>query len=898
MVEYILNEYPDVPWDTYSSSDISFGWMGGKKFPKDVWKALSGYITSPIANEMSKEQVGEWCEGKEVKNNYSYKLSSQAAVFMLAESQGEKLVWNTLQEKLEHPSEELQGVDARWIQRDLKSAINAQGGNGLRFWNEWRQNSQNASLKLPENERQAFVSSGLDDKGRSYAQIVDFVGMKPEEVLWSLPTVGFSLGEKPQGSLSKFRMGWLTCLAGSNEVRVRTSKGDGTVAYLRFTPIKDAEGTTYDVDIEITLTKENCGAFTDMTWFADPGIQSWVQNNTMDTMITASGKYVKDDELQIFKTKNTLNIDPSSLDKLQESVQNKSKGADSRIESHINGSVVVADSLKGWELRVLGEDKKPLLLQKGFKVGESLPQELIQAIPHVIRRTIVRNGKTLAFAVGPEVGLNKARDRVEKEDEFVEQNRNLATSLAIRGVASMIMRGQVSTAATDREQGVSPLAYDFNEKFLDRSTMVTSGDKFINALNALGKGDIPNLDWLRLENATADREVITMAVNLPLVKSGIDTMPEKFSIVDLLIINAGASYAMSGSLPKDHSVYEMIKPLLIEKEGELYLSNKALKMLADNARVLTQAKIRTLWLINKLTPLKTEINTRLQKLLSFIGEYTQKKTSLPSMIDVVNPTSEMVQENAAKALIQTAGSTAGRRVIQEEDGRVRLKPGIPSEPVKENEEIILNSGDLRRLSSGASQQMESMRRLAENGDRAERKEVGLLPDLHLEGRRWVDAEAYNALAEFAADVLGETYGFDIDPQTQIGFYQEAKAASSAHGGGRSMAFNIGSQLDDEFTKSIKKALSGGELSPLIGRTLEVTLHEGQHLEEGRKEKTFDTHDLVFREAVYKRYSKAIKHLLKKSDTGRLNIEEKVENLRKKHSVTSISGQEFYARLAA
>jgi hypothetical protein len=247
------------------------------------------------------------------------------------------------------------------------------------------------------------------------------------------------------------------------------------------------------------------------------------------------------------------------------------------------------------------------------------------------------------------------------------------------------------------------------------------------------------------------------------------------------------------------------------------------------------------------------------------------------------------------ATIQVISATAGQRVIQDgKTGTIRIRPG---DPQKKDEEIVLEPADLRRLGRGdSSKQLESMRRTLEKGQVQEERETGPSEDLYLGDRTMSGVGAYIALTEFAADVLGEAYGFAMDPHTQIGFYIQAEK-SAAHGGGKSMAFNLHSKLGDIYTEAVRRAIDSGDFSELIGWTLQVIIHEGQHILESTAATAHtDTHDLPFKVDVYSRYGALVRRLLERTENGTILLAEKVALLKERYGQSTITGQEFYARL--
>lgn len=838
----------------------------------------------------------DWLEGKDIVSKTDYRLSDQAAVFIVGRSSGEELNWNTLIDSLENPSEDLTAIDRQWVQRDLSAAINAQGGGPLRFWQEWRQNSQNASLKLASEQRKAIVSTGFDQQGRRFAQIVDFVGMKPEEALWSLPTVGFTLGDKPHGSLSRFRMGWLTCLTGAGEVRVRTSVGDGRVTYLRFIPIRDKTGKVIDAEVEASVAEEQTGRISEMTWFTAAGIDTWRQGKQLEQFVHDTAKYLKPEELAVYENDKlyTTDYQPNG-------------------NSLINKPVVVADTLQGWELRLTNVDQLPLLLQGGFRIGERAPAGFEQAIPSIIRRTLIGHGMTLALAVDNSILLNKSRDRVEKELELIEAKSDLVTALAIRGLAKMIITGQVTTAKEDQIQGKSPLAYDFNKEFLIRSLL--HGDEgVLSLLDQLAEGKVPDLSSLRSESDENDRQVLALAVNLPIIKSGVEGM-KNFSIVDLLTLRAGASFLLEGSLPDNLSVYEMIKPLIKRENGEIFLSDYALNLILENTLFWNQAKMKAVWAVQQLKPLQEKINSFQEKLAKKLDEFKNliKPEAEETWWEFLEKRFDQLfsgnkKPSPAKIEMSTLADSypfirgpltaagGGSISVDEKDNlqiRANADRSSPNKPAKAEKDIKLTSSDLERIARLGAGVLDTFREAIEQGQFQEQAKIS--PDKFISGRQWIDAGVYPAITHWTAIVLKAVYGQECDPDKDVGFYLDPTGGSAAHAGGGTIAFNLDPRMREEYTSFFLKILQG-DYGLLLEKLLVGTIiHESEHVQSNEAE-IGETHDLVFKERVYKSFAQLLRLMLERSADGNLKITGIGHKLKERFSATSIQGKEFYARL--
>lgn len=517
------------------------------------------------------------------------------------------MTWEAFVDFLESPPPEAAHIDRTWLNRDVLSAITRQGGGVLRFWPEWQQNAYNAyeALSPIPQERVVLAFAGIDGN-RMTGQIIDFVGMTPEEALWNLTVVGFSSQEQTGRSLARFRQGWLTCLQG-NEVRIRTSVGDGIVTYLRFLPQRDRSGAITGVDIDFAIVEEETPhGFSEMTWFGEPGIPSWVGVRDLQQTVSDTARFLDTSELRVY-TMNTLFAGtPQELEILRTAAV-EAEGQECSIYTgrreirlvSINKPVARLEQLGPWGIRRLGSEEAPVLLQGGFPLH--MPEGAWQSIPRVLQRILSANHISTALSVPPPptVKTNKARTHIENEQRFVTENADLITALSVRALARGMLTGRVSTSRLDR---TSPLAYDLTSEFVWRYRQVELSRYrqviMIADEEQLMRGEIPDLSDLRSTEShpRADQLTIIYALNLPLVDSGIPEIG-RLSVMDLFALRAGAAYLLPSRLPNEVSVYQLIGNLVSEEpDGTLRLSQEGLFLLAEQAKLVNTVRNRIAWL--------------------------------------------------------------------------------------------------------------------------------------------------------------------------------------------------------------------------------------------------------------------------------------------------------------
>jgi hypothetical protein len=423
--------------------------------------------------------------------------------------------------------------------------------------------------------------------------------------------------------------------------------------------------------------------------------------------------------------------------------------------------------------------------------------------------------------------------------------------------------------------------------------------------------------------------VVALAVNTKLVKSGVEEIPEVFSLYDLLVVNAGAEFMLKGSIDKGRSVYEMVKDLIVEKEDGIYLSNKALKLIDQNAKTWNRVKMRAIWAAGPLKPLAEDVAEAGERLIGKVTDLSEVATStLGGRVasaagggvgvatyywwDLLAKSASEVAVSAsaslasmplpvvpivATAVLSGLATVAGAYVWWGKDGK---SAGIvkPQTELAESEEIVLTESDMQSLRTRGSESIERMRKMAARAAREEEM-ADKSEDKFISGRQWQDAGAFSALADWSSRAIEIAFGFKVDPDNNIGFYLE-KGKSRAHQGQGSIAFNLDPGVGENYGESMVRALEG-DASRLLSDTAVTVIHEGVHLEDekvhGRVTGGSNTvaHDRVFNTRIYKQFSKFVQEMMKTED-GEKRIHKELRNLATEHPATNVAGPEFYARL--
>jgi hypothetical protein len=324
-----------------------------------------------------------------------------------------------------------------------------------------------------------------------------------------------------------------------------------------------------------------------MTWYGQPGIESWINGSELDDTIEASSRYLTAEEITLYRMDKKSrfsysfkfdHIEPSQMVEIKKSIVEARLKVGSSLASIAGSELdyerlnkqqeILIEDVDGWGLRMLREDEGGKFIQGGFAVGEELPDEVYESLPYVFVSVLASTGTFAGITIPREVHLNKARDRVINTPEFCRENEDRFTAYAIKGIARILAEGKLN-------EGFLP--YDFQERFLQRHAL--SSEEQLKAVQSLGRGEIPDLQWIRdSENQT--REVMTLVMNLPLVN--LKGSEEKYSIMELMVINAGANYLLNESVKDHKTVHEIIGSLVAEEDGELYLTNKAIETMQRN----------------------------------------------------------------------------------------------------------------------------------------------------------------------------------------------------------------------------------------------------------------------------------------------------------------------------
>lgn len=145
------------------------------------------------------------------------------------------------------------------IQREIIHPIYYQSvNNPYLFIRELVQNAHDAAIKHPEQEEREILMDIFSREDKEVTlRMEDHVGMSLQEVLNYFLIPGETTKLHDKETIGYFGQGLFTLFRGSKEVVLKTGKGDGLVTKLKITPVKDENGMTVDLNLNIEQEQDN-----------------------------------------------------------------------------------------------------------------------------------------------------------------------------------------------------------------------------------------------------------------------------------------------------------------------------------------------------------------------------------------------------------------------------------------------------------------------------------------------------------------------------------------------------------------------------------------------------------------------------------------------------------------
>lgn len=784
----------------------------------------------------------------------------------------------------------LQPDQRKMYKRRLLSSIQSQDADHSRFYREWFQNSQNALANREQRQKGAITHVGFTADMRRFTKVVDFIGMPPETAIWNLGTApGYKEGEANEGSLERFHTGWLTCLNGAHEVRVKTSIGDGRVTYRQFHPIYETtdDGSQRLIQVEqktwVVSDPRATFGFTEMTRFEHPGTESYTDFYENRSQAREIATYHHRNELTMYTVNSSssydeqtqLGVDYSleSLSLLREQIsRSQERVADdyyrSRRKSDFNLEVPKTPTVLAhngqWGVDVISSSysqREHKLVQGGFPIGDRLPPAIESIIPQDILNAFRQAKCDFILRIPPDIRLNKGRDSINDIDAFIEKSRSQIIGALIEGLAKAMMLKHVDVKIL--------LSYDSGKHFMRQYQLSSEQQK--SAIENIRQGDYSQLEWI-LQTQDPMTEITKLAFNLPVAKipdelAGLaakDSVPN-YSIMDLLIVRAGAAYLLKYELKTNENPTELLQQMfVVNSNKELELSKEALARLAWLSRPSTQA-------FNRLR--QAQLMSQQTAATFFEGLAQQSR-----IFNIVYSRVVRKEKNA----------TQKQEPVLDPDG-------VDSVTDTEIRDLFKGTGKPQELSHAFSAVTTLEREKSQN--------VSEIKTVKEKAKPKEGEKAYFALMEFTVRVVNMLYPDVNFDRTRVGYYQEQTVESSARGGSKSISFNISADRSEQsLPYLLHKALLADDPSILLSdEVLRVIGHEGVHNEEvnwnPEKSTNGTTHDLRFRRDEYENFRKATWLLLQPGKTGQPRIREIWQELTALYREENlIEGKDFYDRL--